>query len=97
MPTLNKKTPKSIYRPEILAFIGLLRDMREATGLNQTAFAAKLGRSQTYVSQAERGAVRLDALQLWDWCRACDTGLVDWAQRMEVALGDDKASPRKKR
>ena len=96
MPT-PKKTTKSIYRPEILAVIGLLREMREATGLNQTAFATKLGRSQTYVSQAERGAVRLDALQLRDWCRACDTGLVSWAQRMEAALGDDKASPRKKR
>lgn len=92
-----KKTPKSIYRPEILVVIGLLREMREATGLNQTAFAAKLARSQTYVSQAERGAVRLDALQLRDWCRACGTDLIDWAQRMEGALGDDKASSRKKR
>jgi transcriptional regulator with XRE-family HTH domain len=92
-----KKTPKSIYRPEILVVIGLLREMREATGLNQTAFAAKLARSQTYVSQAERGAVRLDALQLRDWCRACGTNLIDWAQRMEGALGEEKATSRKKR
>ena len=95
MPT-PKKTPKSIYRPEIQVVIGLLREMREATGLNQTAFAAKLGRSQTYISQAERGAVRLDVLQLRDWCHACDTDLVAWAQRMESALGGQPQG-RKKR
>lgn len=94
MPT-PKKTPKSIYRPEIQVVIGLLREMREATGLNQTAFAAKLGRSQTYVSQAERGAVRLDALQLRDWCLACDTDLVTLAQQIEHALGGP--SPVRKR
>lgn len=93
MPTA-KKTPKSIYRPEMQTVIGLLRDMREATGLNQTAFAAKLGRSQTYVSQAERGAVRLDALQLRDWCRACGTDLVAWAQAMESALGKKHSARR---
>ncbi|RDS82214.1 XRE family transcriptional regulator [Dyella monticola] len=81
-----KKTPKSIYRPEILVVVGLLRGMREATGLNQTAFATKLGRSQAYVSQAERGAVRLDALQLRDWCLACKTDLVTFAQQIEDAL-----------
>jgi len=93
---LPKKTPKSIYRPEILVVVGLLRGMREATGLNQTAFAVKLGRSQAYVSQAERGAVRLDALQLRDWCHACGTDLVTFVQNMENALGEKHAA-RKKR
>lgn len=91
-----KKTPKSIYRPEILVVVGLLRGMREATGLNQTAFAAKLGRSQAYVSQAERGAVRLDALQLRDWCLACKTDLVTFAQQIEAALSS-QAGSRKRR
>ncbi|GGA14376.1 helix-turn-helix domain-containing protein [Dyella caseinilytica] len=91
-----KKTPKSIYRPEILIVVGLLRGMREATGLNQTAFATKLGRSQAYVSQAERGAVRLDALQLRDWCLACKTDLVTFAQQIEDALSS-QAGSRKRR
>ena len=91
-----KKTPKSIYRPEILAVVGLLRGLREVTGLNQTAFATKLGRSQAYVSQAERGAVRLDVLQLRDWCHACGTDLVTFAQDIENALGGKHAA-RKKR
>lgn len=91
-----KKTPKSIYRPEILIVVGLLRGMREATGLNQTAFATKLGRSQAYVSQAERGAVRLDALQLRDWCLACKTDLVTFAQQIEDALSS-QAGNRKRR
>jgi transcriptional regulator with XRE-family HTH domain len=95
MPTA-KKTPKSIYRPEILVVVGLLRGMREATGLNQTAFASKLGRSQAYVSQAERGAVRLDALQLRDWCLACKSDLVTFAQQIEDALVGQPAT-RKRR
>lgn len=91
-----KKTPKSIYRPEMQAVIGLLRSLREATGMNQTSFATKLGRSQAYVSQAERGAVRLDTLQLRDWCHACGTDLVHFAQQIEAILGGTTAT-RKKR
>lgn len=91
-----KKTPKSIYRPEMQAVISLLRTLREATDMNQTSFAAKLGRSQAYVSQAERGAVRLDTLQLRDWCHACGTDLIDFAQQVEAILGDTSVS-RKRR
>ena len=94
--SVPKKTPKSIYRPEMQAVIGLLRDLREATEMNQTSFAAKLGRSQAYVSQAERGAVRLDTLQLRDWCHACGTDLVHFAQQVEAILSNTPAS-RKRR
>jgi transcriptional regulator with XRE-family HTH domain len=67
-------------------FLGVLRDLRERTELNQTDFGQHLGRSQTYVSAAERGAVRLDGLQLMDWVRACDADLRDWADLIESQL-----------
>ncbi len=98
MATMKKaatKAPKSLYRPENQVFLNTLRAMREATGLNQTDFAQVLGRSQTYVSAAERGAVRLDGLQLKDWCRACGTTLVAWATEIEKQLPPPKRSGRK--
>ena len=96
----NKKVggqaPKSLYRPENQVFLTTLRTMREKTGLNQTEFAKALGRSQTYVSSAERGAVRLDGLQLKDWCRACGVSLVVWATDIEKQLGVDEPRPKGK-
>ncbi len=38
-----------------------LRVQRTRKGLTQAALAAKVGRPQTWVSQVERGEVRLDA------------------------------------
>jgi transcriptional regulator with XRE-family HTH domain len=91
------RPPKSVFRPEIQPLLNLLREAREATGMNQTAFAAKLGRSQTYVSSAERGAVRLDALQLRDWCHAAGTDLVSLAVALEKALGKSPTKGKKTR
>lgn len=85
----TRKPPKapvrSVYRAEYPVVVGVLRMLREKAGLTQVAFAAKLGRNQSYVSSAERGA-KLDALQLRDWCQACDTDLVTWAKAVEKAL-----------
>ncbi|WP_449429137.1 helix-turn-helix domain-containing protein [Rhodanobacter umsongensis] len=98
MATAKKaaQAPKSLYRAENQVFLQTLRTLREQhTGLNQTDFAAALGRSQTYVSSAERGAVRLDGLQLRDWCVACGVDLVTWATEIERQLGPVKRAPRK--
>lgn len=77
---------KSIHRPENQVVIEVLRALRERTGLNQTQFAEVLGRTQSYVSSAERGA-KLDTLQIRDWCHACGTDLIGWATEVEKALG----------
>ncbi|WEN13900.1 helix-turn-helix transcriptional regulator [Rhodanobacter sp. AS-Z3] len=98
MATTKKagQAPKSLYRPENQVFLSTLRSLREQrTGLNQTDFAVVLGRSQTYVSSAERGAVRLDGLQLRDWCRACGVTLVEWATEIERQLGPVKRAVKK--
>ena len=90
------QAPKSLYRPENQVFLSTLRSFREQrTGLNQTDFAASLGRSQTYVSSAERGAVRLDGLQLRDWCLACGVTLVEWATEIEGQLRPVKRAVKK--
>jgi hypothetical protein len=71
MPRLTPKPPrttakKSHSRPEYVAVGETLRAYRLEAGLTQTDLAASLVRSQNYVSQAETGQKRLDALQLMD-------------------------------
>ncbi|HEY9132884.1 MAG TPA: helix-turn-helix transcriptional regulator [Dyella sp.] len=80
-----RRQAKSIYRPENQVIIELLRVFRDRTGLNQVQFAEVLGRTQSYVSAAERGA-KMDTLQIRDWCIACGTDLVTWATEVERAL-----------
>ncbi|OOG59927.1 helix-turn-helix transcriptional regulator [Rhodanobacter sp. C03] len=87
-----KRAPKSLHRPENHVFLAVLRDFRERATLTQVQVAERLGRSQNYVSAAERGVVRLDGLQLRDWCQACDSDLVKWAKEVEGRLGGKKAT-----
>jgi transcriptional regulator with XRE-family HTH domain len=86
---------KSHYRDEYQAVLQIFRTLRERTGLNQTEFSAELGRTQTYVSGAERGAVRLDPLQVLDWVRASGSTMSEWGTMMDEAVGR-KAAPKKK-
>jgi hypothetical protein len=48
------------------------------------------------VTAAERGVVRLDGLQLRDWCQVCGTDLVAWATEIEQALAG-RPGPKRKR
>lgn len=75
--------PKSLHRPEYAAVLQALIDMREGADLLQAELGRKLKRSQSYVSMAERGNIRLDALQLHDWCLACGSSLKEFAQALE--------------
>ncbi|ULU23170.1 helix-turn-helix domain-containing protein [Dyella terrae] len=75
--------PKSLHRPEYAAVLKTLVDLRGEAGLLQAELGRKLGRSQSYVSMAERGIIRLDALQLHDWSSACGSTLTAFAKRLE--------------
>jgi transcriptional regulator with XRE-family HTH domain len=81
-----KKPPakKSQTRPENEAVLESLREIREHADLLQSELAARLNRSQSYVSSAERGLIRLDALQLADWAEACGSSLTELAQAIEA-------------
>lgn len=74
---------KSIARPEYLLFCGALRSIRISAGLTQAQLAKKLRKPQTFVSAVERGKIRLDFLQLRDWCRLCKTSLPALNDRFE--------------
>jgi len=83
----EERAPKSLYRPENQVFLAMLRVLRKRQKLTQVELAERLGRSQNYVTSAERGVIRLDGLQLRDWCQACGVDLVTWATEIEQALG----------
>nr|WP_199040434.1 helix-turn-helix transcriptional regulator [Dyella sp. ASV24] len=83
----EERAPKSLYRPENQVFLTTLRTLRKRQELTQVELAERLGRSQNYVTSAERGVIRLDGLQLRDWCRACGTDLIAWATEVEKSLG----------
>lgn len=74
---------KSQTRPENEAVLAALKAVREDADLLQAELAARLHRSQSYVSSAERGVIRLDALQLADWAEACGSTLTKLAQVIE--------------
>ena len=82
-----KKPPatKSQSRPENQAVLDSLRALREEADLLQSELASRLRRSQSYVSSAERGIIRLDAVQLSDWAQACGSSLTALAQAIEKA------------
>lgn len=94
MPKLKKQRPKappaakSLHRPEYTAVLDGLRELREEADLLQVELGKKLRRSQSYVSMAERGAIRLDALQLRDWCSACGTTLSTFVTTLEARWDD---------
>lgn len=93
----TKRALKSLYRSENQVFLATLRTLRQGHGLTQVQLAEKLGRNQNFVTAAERGVVRLDGLQLRDWCLACDSDLISWATEIERKLRAEqrKVSTRK--
>jgi len=82
--------PKSLHRPEYAAVLQTLVETRESADLLQAELGKRLRRSQSYVSMAERGNIRLDALQLHDWCAACGSSLSEFAKMLESRWSSKK-------
>jgi len=77
---------KSIHKPEYQELLELLVGMRNKAGLKQAELAGLLGRTQSYVSDIERGTRRLDLLQLREYCHACDHDFVAFVRRFDKAI-----------
>jgi transcriptional regulator with XRE-family HTH domain len=82
--TLNKGIHDSRYRK----LIDALRDARREAGFSQTAFAARLGRRQQFVSKYESGERRLDVVEFTDIATALR---IDWAALLHACLSGDQA------
>ncbi|WP_235651003.1 helix-turn-helix domain-containing protein [Stenotrophomonas maltophilia] len=63
-----------------------MRDARIAAGLTQTQVSKKLGRSQSFISDVERGKRRLDIVELRDIARLCGLSLPELVADFESRL-----------
>lgn len=89
---------KSIYSREYSIFLEQLRNAREENGLTQIEVAERLGRTQSFVSKAERGERRIDIVELRAFCKATEIDFLTFIDRVEKALtASDKSKEFSKR
>lgn len=84
--------PKTLYRPENTILRTQLRAAREAAGLTQVDLSDAIGKSQTFVSDVERGVRRLDTVELWEICRAMGVDLTDFVAEFKEAVESVRSS-----
>ena len=77
---------KSIHRAEYRVFVALLREHREQAAVTQVALSEALGRSQSFVSDFERGQRRLDLIELRDVCEHIGLDLIEFVEEFEKRL-----------
>jgi transcriptional regulator with XRE-family HTH domain len=77
---------KSIYSPEQVELLKLLRDQRVRAGFSQADLAKRLGRSQSFVSKYETGELRLDLIELNMICRALGRSLSSFVRQFEKRI-----------
>ena len=77
---------KTIHRNEYRALLKLLKEHRVRAGITQTQVSTALERSQSFMSDIERGVRRLDLVELRDICAVLKLGLKEFVQDFEQAL-----------
>lgn len=91
---------KTIHRHEYEVLLRRLRELRVDAGVTQESLSAQLARSQSFVSDVERGVRRLDALELRDICHLLGSDLLTFLEGLEAELGpvqDPRKAARKGR
>jgi transcriptional regulator with XRE-family HTH domain len=87
---------KTLHRPENLALIELLRELRLAADLRQAELAQRLGVNQNFVSNVEQGIRRLDLVELRDYATALDVPFLELTARWEYRVTGEKPAARRK-
>lgn len=89
---LASRVPKKVFMSKLLksqqreVFLGMLRDRRQALGSAQVDLAHKLGQTQARVSRVERGARRLDLIELRGWLRGLDLDFLTFMTTLDAQL-----------
>jgi transcriptional regulator with XRE-family HTH domain len=83
----------SVHRPEHVALVGLLRELRLKLGLTQGVVAEKLGIAQTGVSDVEIGVRGVDYLLVRDLCRIYGLTVSDFDALLKKRLLNEKIEP----
>jgi transcriptional regulator with XRE-family HTH domain len=77
---------KTIHRTDYRVLLKLLKDHRVRAGVTQTNVSKALERSQSFMSDIERGVRRLDLVELKDICAFLKIGLGQFVEEFEQAL-----------
>lgn len=77
---------KSIHSPDYHVLLRLLREARQRAGMTQTQIAERLGYRTSAISKMERGELRLDFVQVRDYCRAVGLPLRELVERFETEV-----------
>ena len=78
--------PKTIHRNEYAVLLRLIREGRLRANLTQAQCSKALSRSQSFMSDVERGVRRLDIVQLRDLCRVLKSDLPSLIRKFEREL-----------
>ncbi|WP_157971469.1 helix-turn-helix transcriptional regulator [Dyella sp. C9] len=85
--------PTSVYRPEHVILITLLKEYRLKAGLTQAAVSEHLGISQTGVSDMEIGSRGVDHLVLRDLCKLYGVSMAQLEAELEKRTLDGRIEP----
>jgi transcriptional regulator with XRE-family HTH domain len=88
---------KSIHRAEYQILVEMLRESREQAGVTQAGLSKALGRSQSFVSDVERGQRRLDIIELRDICRCLKLDFLGVVSNLEHQLRSSASSAVRRR
>lgn len=88
--------PKSIHRPEYEILRSRLRQARLDAGITQVDLSKSLGRTQSFVSDIERGVRRIDFIELRDVCLLLDRDMLSFVADLEADLAGSVGSRARK-
>ncbi len=81
---------KTVFTQEYGVLLDVLKRTRRRAGITQIELAKKLCESQSFVSKFERGARRLDIIELRTICQLLGTTLPDFVKELEKCLAGRK-------
>ena len=84
---------KSVHTAEYATLLELLREARRQAGVTQVELAARLKKSQSFVSKVEVGETRVDVIQLRTILKALGTSLREFVAQLDARL--DRQARRK--
>lgn len=80
---------KSSFTRQYAVFLRCLIAARSHAGLTQAELARRIGQTQSFVSKCERGARRLDFVEVDAFCKAFGVPLEDFVRTYAGELAED--------
>ena len=78
---------RTIYSRDYELLLGMLRALRARRGFTQEEMAGRLSITQSAFSKRERGELRMDIVQVRDWCHALGFSFARFASAFDRRAG----------